>query len=84
MFRVICCYLETSGSSFFGAKIMETTNENRFDRKQAADYLGVSLVTLDRAISNKKISFFRIGRRIVFDLRHLEEFLTKNEVSAKQ
>jgi excisionase family DNA binding protein len=63
---------------------METTNENRFDRKQAAEYLGVSVITVDRAIANKTISFFRIGRRVLFDLRHLEAFLSRNEVAARK
>jgi excisionase family DNA binding protein len=63
---------------------MEAINDKRFDRKQAAQYLGVSVITVDRAIANKTISCFRIGRRIIFNIRQLEEFLQKNEVCAKK
>lgn len=67
----------------FGVKIMEAINGRRFNRKEAAEYLGVSVITVDRAIANKKISCFRIGRRVIFDRSQLDEFLQKNEVVAK-
>lgn len=54
-------------------------NSKRYHRKSAADYLGISIVTLDRALAQKKISHFRIGRRVVFDQRHLDDFLAQNE-----
>lgn len=63
---------------------METTNDKRYDRKEAAEYLGVSVITLDRAIANKKISCFRIGRRVILARHQLDEFLKKNEVIAKK
>ena len=62
--------------------ITENTKE-RFDRKSAANYCGVSVITIDRAWSKKKISHFRIGRRVVFDKRHLDEFLNSNECKAR-
>lgn len=62
---------------------METTNDKRFDRKEAADYLKVSVMTVDRAIANKKISCFRIGRRVLFSKSHLEDFLSMCEQKAK-
>ncbi len=62
--------------------ITENTKE-RFDRKSAADYCGVSVITIDRALSKNKISHFRIGRRVVFDKRHLDEFLNSNECKAR-
>lgn len=58
-------------------------NKERFDRKKAADYCGVSVITIDRALSKNKISHFRIGRRVVFDKRHLDEFLNRNECLAR-
>jgi excisionase family DNA binding protein len=62
--------------------ITENTKE-RFNRKSAADYCGVSVITIDRALSKNKISHFRIGRRVVFDKRHLDEFLNSNEYKAR-
>lgn len=63
---------------------METTNDKRFDRKLAAEYLGVSVITVDRAIANKTISCFRIGRRILFSKSHLDDFLQSCEQKAKK
>lgn len=63
---------------------METINDKRFDRKQAAEYLGVSVITVDRAIANKKISCFRIGRRVLFSKSHLDTFLYMCEQKARK
>lgn len=57
--------------------------KQRFDRFEAAQYLGVSTVTIDRKLAKRKISCFRIGRRVVFDKGHLDEFLANNEHKAK-
>ncbi len=62
---------------------MEQTIEKRFDRKQAADYLGVSVITVDRAVAKKKLACYRVGRRIIFDRKHLEDFLSACEQKAK-
>ncbi len=63
---------------------MVTENsKERFDRKSAANYCGVSVITIDRALSKNKISHFRIGRRVIFDKRHLDEFLNGNECKAR-
>ena len=55
----------------------------RFNRGHAADYLGVSVVTIDRALAKRKISCFRIGRRVIFSKEHLDNFLCRNEAKAK-
>ncbi len=57
--------------------------QQRFNRSSAADYLGVSVVTIDRALAKNRISCFRVGRRVIFDKRHLDEFLDRNECKAK-
>jgi excisionase family DNA binding protein len=54
-----------------------------FDRKQAAELIGVSVVTIDRAIANKKIGCYRIGRSIRFSQQHLDDFLKSCEQKAK-
>lgn len=62
----------------------EKTNE-RFTRKEAADYLGVSVVTIDRLVSSKKLGHFRIGTRVIFDReKHLDEFLISCEQKTKK
>jgi excisionase family DNA binding protein len=61
----------------------KVTGKQKFDRCEAADYCGVSIVTIDRALAGRKISCFRIGRRVVFSITHLDEFLARNECKAK-
>lgn len=60
-----------------------TTEKQRYNRSEASAYLGVSIVTLDRAIAKRKISFFRVGRRVILDKRHLDDFLNASEYKAK-
>jgi excisionase family DNA binding protein len=57
--------------------------ETIYDRKQAANYIGVSIITIDRAIANKKISCYRIGRCVKFSQQHLDDFLKSCEQKAK-
>ncbi len=58
--------------------------EQRYSRREAADYLGISVVTIDRALKNRSISCFRVGRRVIFSKQHLDHFLLKNECRAKE
>lgn len=58
--------------------------QQKYDRQTGAKYCGVSVVTIDRALAAEKISHFRIGRRVVFDKRHLDEFLNNNECKARK
>ena len=59
-------------------------NNHRFDREEAAKYCGISVVTIDRALAKAKIVCYRIGRRVIFSKTHLDEFLARNEVKAKE
>lgn len=52
----------------------------RFD---AAEYLGVSVLTIDRKLRDGDIDHYRIGRRVVFDENQLDRFLEKNERKAR-
>jgi excisionase family DNA binding protein len=56
--------------------------KQRFSRLESAEYLGVSVVTIDRALASGKLSCFRIGRRVIFDKKHLDEYLARNEYRA--
>jgi excisionase family DNA binding protein len=66
-----------------GGQARLRVEKQRYNRKESAEYLGVSVVTVDRAIASRKISFFRLGRRVVFDKRHLDEYLERHEYRAK-
>ena len=54
-------------------------NSKRLHRKQAAEYLGVSLSWLDKArLTGLGPVFISIGGRVVYDSGDLDEFLQKN------
>ncbi len=44
-----------------------------FNLKQAAEYLGISSVTLRRWVKTGRVSAHKIGRAYTFDVRHLKE-----------
>ena len=68
---------------------MESTEKTKFgnglkDRKQAADFLNVSVITVDRNVKNKKLGCYRVGTRVLFDVNeHLQPFLKRCEQQAK-
>lgn len=74
--------MEISEDTEIGKNGLEPAKQ-RFDRREAADYCGISVVSIDRALANRKISCFRIGRRVIFSITHLDEFLARNECKAK-
>lgn len=75
--------MEKTFENRMNGQVELSVEKRRFNRLESAAYLGVSVVTVDRAVKNEKISFFRIGRRVVFDKRHLDEYLERNEYKAK-
>lgn len=53
-----------------------------FDRKEAAKWLGVSVVTIDRELARRRIPHFRIGRRVLFTEELLEKYIEQNTKNA--
>lgn len=51
----------------------------KFNRVEAAEYCGVSTITIDRALAKNLIGHFKIGRRIIMAQEHLDEFLRNCE-----
>jgi excisionase family DNA binding protein len=60
----------------------KTTITECLSVKDLAETLGVSLSTSWALINNRKISFTRIGRRIIITRQHVDEFLARNETPA--
>lgn len=60
--------------------------QGRMDRKQAAEYLGVSTVTLDRLIATEQVEIFRIGGRgrgrIYLTERALLDYVNRQRIPA--
>ena len=54
------------------------TEKITFDRKEAAQKLGISVVTLDRELFKNRMPHFRIGRRVLFTQELLERYIEQN------
>ena len=59
-------------------KWQEEIAKKPFNLKQAAEYLGVSSVTLRRWIKTGRVSAHKIGRAYTFDVRYLKELKRAN------
>ncbi|MCA1623848.1 MAG: helix-turn-helix domain-containing protein [Acidobacteria bacterium] len=75
--------MEINGNTESINKNGKNSATQRYSRDEAADYCGVSVVTIDRALAGEKLGCYRIGRRIVFSKQHLDEFLSRNECKAR-
>ena len=59
-----------------------TSAKNFYSKSELAKKLGVAVRTLDNWISNGKISFTKIGRRIIFSESDLDQLLENNRCEA--
>lgn len=62
-------------------------NENTpiaFDRKLAAQKLGISVVTLDRELAKQRVPHFRVGRRVLFTDELIAEYIALNTKTARR
>ncbi len=75
--------MENNGQAESIKKSGTSSAKQCYSRSEAAYYLGVSVITIDRATAKRKLACYRIGRRIVFSQTHLDEFLMNNEHKAK-
>lgn len=61
--------------------------QGRMDRKEAAEFLGISTITLDRLIHTEQIEIFRIGGRgrgrIYMTQRALLDYVNRQRQPAK-
>jgi excisionase family DNA binding protein len=62
--------------------VRPASHKNR-SRKAAAEYIGVCVLTIDRALKAGEIDHYRIGRRVLFSEAHLNTFLLKHEKNAR-
>ena len=61
----------------------EQLDKSAFDRKEAARRIGVSVVTLDRLIAQRRITHVRIGRRILFTQSMIDSMLEMFTLKAR-
>lgn len=52
-----------------------------WDKRQVAEYLGISIYTVDAWVSQKRIPFIKIGgRKVMFDKKEIEEWIDEQRV----
>lgn len=52
---------------------MRSTNKRFFSRQEAADMLGLSLVTLARRLADGTIPFTKIGNRVLIPAQFIDQ-----------
>jgi predicted site-specific integrase-resolvase len=55
----------------------------KYTRKQAADILGVSVVTLDRWRKARIIGYNQVGKKVTFFQKHIDNYYQATEVKAQ-
>ena len=66
-------------------KAQTVTSENkRVSVEHAAAILGISTFSLRRWLRERRLSYHRVGRRIVLDRRDLEMFLRRCRIEARE
>lgn len=65
------------------ARALENNGATRpvFSTKQAAEYLGVSTTSIERMRSEYRIPFVRLGGRIVYRRKDLDQFISDRVVT---
>ena len=57
---------------------------DRWNVKNVAGELGVSPFTVRVYVRERRIPFYRIGRRIVFDAREIKEWFSARRVASRE
>jgi excisionase family DNA binding protein len=60
----------------------QLTDLRGYSEQDAAKTIGISISTLRRARRAGRVSFYRVGARILYSRRHLAEFLELTERAA--
>jgi len=60
------------------------TGKRLLDIKEAAEFLNVSPNTLYSWVSQRRIPFVKLGRRVEFDLEDLQDWIEHHKVKQKE
>jgi len=50
--------------------------------KEASDYLGISVKGLYNMVNRRELPFYKIGKRVRFDMKQLDEWIEKHKVES--
>lgn len=62
----------------------EPHHQTRLSVPEAASFLGVSVFTVRAWLRQRRLPYFRLGRRVVIAEADLERFLALNRVEARE
>lgn len=51
-----------------------------FNKPQLADYIGISVHTVNALVSQKRIPYIKLGRRVLFDSRDIDKWMDEHKV----
>ena len=58
-----------------------TAPQTRFwDKRELAEYIGISIYTINAWVSQKRIPHIKLGRRILFDMKDIEKWINEQKV----
>lgn len=60
----------------------EVKAKGRFlNKKELALYLGISTFTVDSWVSQRRVPYIKMGRRVLFDPLDIEKWIGQNKIS---
>ena len=59
---------------------MESRLPQLLNKKQLAEYLGLSVFTIDTWVSQKRLPHVKMGRRVAFRLRDIERWIDEHTI----
>lgn len=54
------------------------------NKKELAEYLNLSIYTIDTWVSQNRIPYIKMGRRVLFDLDEIEKWIEEQKVTYKE
>lgn len=57
---------------------------NLINVDKASEFLGISKFTLRQWVGGRKIRFARLGRRILFDMQDLQDFVAASKIEPRK
>jgi len=62
--------------------MFNTITKKRFLNKQElAIFLGISKFTIDAWVSQRRVPFVKMGKRVLFDIEDIEKWINQNKVA---
>jgi len=54
------------------------------NKKELAEYLSLSIYTIDTWVCQSRIPYVKMGRRVLFDLDEVDKWIEKQKITCKE